>query len=66
MCLLVALSLLVPGIVRLMGSPGTLISRAELLQIVMAGTLELRDRIMAKRNKALRSRIFARHAEPDE
>jgi general secretion pathway protein A len=31
----------------------------KLLQIVMAGTLELRDRIMAKRNKALRSRIFA-------
>lgn len=32
---------------------------AKLLQIVMAGTLELRDRIMAKRNKALRSRVFA-------
>ena len=31
----------------------------KLLQIVLAGTLELRDRIMAKRNKALRSRIFA-------
>jgi general secretion pathway protein A len=31
----------------------------KLLQIVMAGTLELRDRILAKRNKALRSRIFA-------
>lgn len=31
----------------------------KLLQIIMAGTLELRDRIMAKRNKALRSRIFA-------
>jgi hypothetical protein len=27
--------------------------------IVLAGTLELRDRIMAKRNKALRSRVFA-------
>jgi type II secretory pathway predicted ATPase ExeA len=32
---------------------------AKLLQIVLAGTLELRDRIMAKRNKALRSRVFA-------
>jgi general secretion pathway protein A len=31
----------------------------KLLQIVMAGTLDLRDRILAKRNKALRSRIFA-------
>jgi general secretion pathway protein A len=31
----------------------------KLFQIVMAGTLELRDRIMAKRNKALRSRVFA-------
>jgi type II secretory pathway predicted ATPase ExeA len=31
----------------------------KLLQIVLAGTLELRDRIMAKRNKALRSRVFA-------
>lgn len=31
----------------------------KLLQIVIAGTLELRDRIMAKRNKALRSRVFA-------
>lgn len=31
----------------------------KLLQIVMAGTLELRDRILAKKNKALRSRIFA-------
>jgi general secretion pathway protein A len=31
----------------------------KLLQIVMAGTLELRDRIMAKHNKALRSRVFA-------
>jgi general secretion pathway protein A len=31
----------------------------KLLQIVMGGTLELRDRILAKRNKALRSRIFA-------
>jgi len=31
----------------------------KLLQICLAGTLELRDRIMAKRNKALKSRIFA-------
>ena len=31
----------------------------KLLQIVMAGTLELRDRIIAKRNKALASRIFS-------
>lgn len=31
----------------------------KLLQIVMAGTLELRDRILAKKNKALRSRIFS-------
>jgi type II secretory pathway predicted ATPase ExeA len=31
----------------------------KLLQIVLAGTLDLRDRIMAKRNKALRSRVFA-------
>lgn len=31
----------------------------KLLQIVIAGTLELRDRILAKRNKALKSRIFA-------
>jgi general secretion pathway protein A len=31
----------------------------KLLQIVLAGTLELLDRINAKRNKALRSRIFA-------
>ena len=33
--------------------------RGQALQIVMARTLELRDRIMAKRNKALRSRVFA-------
>ena len=31
----------------------------KLLQIVVAGTLELRDRILAKKNKALRSRVFA-------
>jgi general secretion pathway protein A len=31
----------------------------KLLQIVMAGTLEMRDRILAKRSKALRSRVFA-------
>jgi hypothetical protein len=31
----------------------------QLLQIVLAGTLELRDGIMARRNKALRRRIFA-------
>jgi type II secretory pathway predicted ATPase ExeA len=31
----------------------------KLLQIVLAGTLEMRDRILAKRNKALRSRVFA-------
>ena len=31
----------------------------KLLQIVLAGTLELRDRILAKRSKALKSRIFA-------
>jgi general secretion pathway protein A len=31
----------------------------KLLQIVMAGTLELRDRILAKRNKGFRSRVFA-------
>jgi general secretion pathway protein A len=31
----------------------------KLLQIVLAGTLDLRDAIMAKRNKAIRSRVFA-------
>jgi general secretion pathway protein A len=31
----------------------------KLLQIIMAGTLELRDRILAKKNKALRSRVFS-------
>jgi general secretion pathway protein A len=31
----------------------------KLLQIILAGTLDLRDNIMAKRNKAIRSRVFA-------
>src|SRR5579859_894828 len=31
----------------------------KLLQIVMAGTLELRDRLFLKKNKAIKSRIFA-------
>src|SRR5262245_40020416 len=31
----------------------------KLLQLVLAGQLDLRDRILAKRNKALRSRIYS-------
>jgi type II secretory pathway predicted ATPase ExeA len=40
-------------------NPASCCAFDKLLQIVMAGTLELRDRIMDKRNKALRSRVFA-------